>query len=103
MKTIYGLSGAASENGAKLAVRGPRGTLLALSFSCSATLDVRRPQFVGKLQAETRGDLVGRQVDSHDAVGTFIPVLIAGALGAALGDWLSYWIGNKCKKMIARM
>ncbi|MFL6839200.1 MAG: DedA family protein [Bradyrhizobium sp.] len=33
----------------------------------------------------------------------FIPVLIAGALGAALGDWLSYWIGNKCKKRIARI
>lgn len=23
------------------------------------------------------------------------PVLVAGALGAALGDWLSYWIGAK--------
>jgi membrane protein DedA with SNARE-associated domain len=26
---------------------------------------------------------------------TFWPVLIAGAIGAALGDWLSYWVGLK--------
>jgi membrane protein DedA with SNARE-associated domain len=30
-------------------------------------------------------------------------VLLAGALGAALGDWLSYWIGQVCKQRIARM
>ena len=33
----------------------------------------------------------------------FIPVLLAGALGAALGDWLSYWLGQVCKQRIARM
>ena len=33
----------------------------------------------------------------------FIPVLLAGALGAALGDWLSYWLGQVCKHRIARM
>jgi membrane protein DedA with SNARE-associated domain len=33
----------------------------------------------------------------------FLPVLIAGALGAALGDWLSYWIGSYCKRTIVRM
>src|SRR4029079_8849603 len=33
----------------------------------------------------------------------FLPVLLAGALGAALGDWLSYWIGYTCKDRIARM
>ena len=33
----------------------------------------------------------------------FIPVLLAGALGAALGDWLSYWLGRVCKQRIARM
>src|SRR6476659_4777325 len=33
----------------------------------------------------------------------FFPVLLAGALGAALGDWLSYWIGYTCKDRIARM
>jgi membrane protein DedA with SNARE-associated domain len=33
----------------------------------------------------------------------FVAVLVAGALGAALGDWLSYWIGTKCKRSIARV
>ena len=33
----------------------------------------------------------------------FLPVLLAGALGAALGDWLSYWIGYICKDRIAGM
>lgn len=31
----------------------------------------------------------------------FWPVCIAGALGAALGDWLSYWIGYKFEHRIA--
>jgi membrane protein DedA with SNARE-associated domain len=26
---------------------------------------------------------------------SFWPILVAGAIGAALGDWLSYWIGIK--------
>jgi membrane protein DedA with SNARE-associated domain len=29
--------------------------------------------------------------------------LIAGALGAALGDWLSYWVGTRFKRSIAEM
>ena len=33
----------------------------------------------------------------------FVPVWIAGSLGAALGDWLSYWLGMKFKTSIARM
>ncbi|MBO4227947.1 DedA family protein [Bradyrhizobium neotropicale] len=33
----------------------------------------------------------------------FLPMLLAGALGAAFGDWLSYWIGGKFKHSIARM
>jgi len=33
----------------------------------------------------------------------FIPVFLAGALGAALGDWLSYWLGQVCKQRIAGM
>jgi membrane protein DedA with SNARE-associated domain len=33
----------------------------------------------------------------------FWPVLLAGALGAALGDWLSYWIGSRFKRSIGRM
>src|ERR1700730_13963673 len=28
---------------------------------------------------------------------SFWPVCVAGALGAALGDWLSYWIGVKVR------
>ena len=33
----------------------------------------------------------------------FWPVLVAGAVGAALGDWLSYWVGHHCKRAIVRM
>jgi membrane protein DedA with SNARE-associated domain len=33
----------------------------------------------------------------------FVPVWVAGSLGAALGDWLSYWIGLKFKTSIATM
>jgi membrane protein DedA with SNARE-associated domain len=33
----------------------------------------------------------------------FVPIWIAGAVGAALGDWLSYWIGAKFKSPIAGM
>jgi membrane protein DedA with SNARE-associated domain len=31
------------------------------------------------------------------------PPLIAGALGAALGDWLSFWIGGKMGPSVAHM
>jgi membrane protein DedA with SNARE-associated domain len=31
----------------------------------------------------------------------FVPVWIAGSIGAALGDWLSYWIGTKFQSSIA--
>lgn len=31
----------------------------------------------------------------------FVPLWIGGALGAAFGDWLSYWIGAKFKNSIA--
>ena len=34
---------------------------------------------------------------------SFWPVLIAGALGAALGDWLSYWFGFKYKDQVAQI
>jgi membrane protein DedA with SNARE-associated domain len=33
----------------------------------------------------------------------FWPVWIAGALGAASGDWLSYWIGLKLEYSVARI
>jgi membrane protein DedA with SNARE-associated domain len=32
---------------------------------------------------------------------SFWPVWIAGALGAALGDWLSYWVGVKLEYRVA--
>lgn len=32
----------------------------------------------------------------------FVLVWIAAAIGAALGDWLSYWIGTKFKNSVAR-
>ena len=34
---------------------------------------------------------------------SFWPVWIAGAIGAALGDWISYWIGYKFKDDVAQM
>lgn len=34
---------------------------------------------------------------------SFWPVWIAGALGAAFGDWLSYWIGLKLEHAVARI
>jgi len=34
---------------------------------------------------------------------SFWPVWIAGALGAALGDWLSYWIGLKLEYSVAHI
>jgi membrane protein DedA with SNARE-associated domain len=33
----------------------------------------------------------------------FVPIWLAGALGAALGDWLSYWIGATFKERIAHI
>ena len=34
---------------------------------------------------------------------SFWPVCIAGALGAALGDWLSYWVGVRVGPPVAHM
>src|SRR5215471_2927596 len=31
------------------------------------------------------------------------PIWIAGAIGAALGDWLSYWIGKKLEYTVTRI
>lgn len=47
--------------------------------------------------------LVGIGAMMPRGLATFMPVLLAGALGAALGDWLSYWLGGYCKKKIVRM
>lgn len=33
----------------------------------------------------------------------FWPIWIAAALGAVLGDWLSYWLGRRYKREIARL
>src|SRR5690349_24598267 len=33
----------------------------------------------------------------------FVPVWVAGSLGAACGDWLSYWFGATFKTSVARM
>lgn len=32
-----------------------------------------------------------------------VPVWIAGSLGAACGDWVSYWFGDKFKEGVAQM
>jgi membrane protein DedA with SNARE-associated domain len=34
---------------------------------------------------------------------SFVPVWIAAAIGAAIGDWLSYWLGQKFETPISRM
>ena len=34
---------------------------------------------------------------------SFWPVWISGAVGAALGDWVSYWFGYKFKEHVAQM
>ena len=34
---------------------------------------------------------------------SFWPILVAGAIGAALGDWLSYWVGLKLGPAVAHM
>jgi membrane protein DedA with SNARE-associated domain len=34
---------------------------------------------------------------------SFVPIWIAAAIGAALGDWLSYWLGEKFEGPISRM
>ena len=34
---------------------------------------------------------------------SFWPVWIAGGVGAALGDWVSYWFGFKYKEQVAQM
>jgi membrane protein DedA with SNARE-associated domain len=34
---------------------------------------------------------------------SFWPILVAGAVGAALGDWLSYWIGVKVGPAVGHM
>ncbi len=33
----------------------------------------------------------------------FVPIWIAGALGAALGDWVSFWLGDKFKHQVFHM
>jgi membrane protein DedA with SNARE-associated domain len=33
----------------------------------------------------------------------FFPVWIAGSIGAALGDWISYWFGFRYKEHVAQM
>ena len=34
---------------------------------------------------------------------SFWPLVIAGALGAAMGDWLSYWVGLKLENRVYHM
>lgn len=44
---------------------------------------------------------IGALIGASDI--SFWPVWIAGAIGAALGDWLSYWLGFTFKDRIAQM
>ena len=36
------------------------------------------------------------------AIGALVPIWIAAAVGAALGDWLSYWLGQTFEAPISR-
>jgi membrane protein DedA with SNARE-associated domain len=49
------------------------------------------------------GALVGIGLVIPAADIPFWPTCTAGALGAALGDWLSYWFGRKLKDRAARV
>jgi hypothetical protein len=52
--------------------------------------DRRRPG-IGESLALAQGDL------------SFWPVWVAGAVRAALGDWLSYWIGTKLGPVVGHL
>src|ERR1043165_5733814 len=45
--------------------------------------------------------IIGTFIASGDL--SFWPVWVAGSIGAALGDWLSYWIGVKLGPPVAHM
>lgn len=34
---------------------------------------------------------------------SFVPIWISAALGAAIGDWLSYWLGIRFKESVAKI
>ena len=44
---------------------------------------------------------IGALIGASDI--SFWPVWVAGAIGAALGDWVSYWFGYKYKDKVAGM
>ena len=46
------------------------------------------------------GILVGIGVLIQTSGVNFWPIWIAGSLGAAMGDWLSYWIGRKLENTV---
>ena len=47
--------------------------------------------------------LVGIGVLINSGHLNFWPIWVAGAVGAALGDWLSYWFGYRYKEQVAQM
>ena len=44
---------------------------------------------------------IGAIISASDL--NFWPIWIAGSIGAALGDWVSYWFGYKFKEQVAQM
>jgi membrane protein DedA with SNARE-associated domain len=44
---------------------------------------------------------MGALIEAGDLA--FVPIWIAGSVGAALGDWLSYWVGVKLGSPVARV
>jgi membrane protein DedA with SNARE-associated domain len=49
------------------------------------------------------GILVGIGVLIQTSGVNFWPIWIAGAVGAAMGDWLSYWVGYKLKDRVQHL
>ena len=74
---------------------GPRRSFSLLAFGESlAFISLLIPAW-GALVA------IGALIGAADI--SFWPVWIAGGIGAALGDWLSYWFGFKYKEHVAQM
>jgi len=46
---------------------------------------------------------IGTLIGASGTMGDFLTVWIAASLGAACGDWLSYWLGKHFHEEIARM
>jgi len=67
------------------------------------SLDIRLQEVAEKAFGERRGALVaiGALIGSSGV--KFWPIWVSASLGAAFGDWLSYWIGVKLEYTVAHI